>query len=450
MIGQLFMITLGTFLYQMDFKAIAMSSYSDLQELAGCVRGDAIHIKHFAEKKLEEKQKAESYQQKVQLLEETLQFGSKNRSKAQNKQSVEKGKPIRKATRKVTIGWLHFNDSSRSYVQVREPSGGGVCSVELALHSTREEILKAGRNLFFKNGTSSFGCDEDMDITLYNFFRKEIQDEGNFTLEKYIDEYKRKEVKFFIASRKKSFQACGLAIHSHSEDDDEDDLMKSAYLDDLCNDQLGWNFMEDGIGIVAPQNSDNDDKCNKRTKQNVVEERRSLIAQQDKEYITSLEADKKKRQQLMEEEEKVKRQVALMEARRARVPKEPCEGEEKVVIRVRHITQGIVERAFSPNAFMNSVYDWVGSLNLVPEEFVLSDFKYDLLPSESVKSCSFSVLNMTTCSDMPTLDDEVNFKGFGGYELEETASNNNLNEDSPVTSLPSLASKAPTVYTQLM
>lgn len=185
MIGQLFMITLGTFLYQMDFKAIAMSSYSDLQELAGCVRGDAIHIQHFAEKKLEEKEKVESYQKKVQLLEETLQLGSKNHSKAQNKQSVEKGKPIRKATRKVTIGWLHFNDSSRSYVQVREPRVGGVCSVELALHSTREEILKAGRNLFFKNGTSSFGCDED--ITLYNFFRKEIQDEGNFTLEKYID-----------------------------------------------------------------------------------------------------------------------------------------------------------------------------------------------------------------------------------------------------------------------
>lgn len=88
-------------------------------------------------------------------------------------------------------------------------------------------------------------------------------------------------------------------------------------------------------------------------------------------------------------------------------------------------------------------------MNLVPEEFLLSDFKYDLLLSESVKSCSFSVLNMTTCSDMPTLDDEVNFKGFGGYELEESASNNNnLNEDSPVTSLPRLASKEPTVHTQ--
>ena len=86
---------------------------------------------------------------------------------------------------------------------MRQPKGGGVCSVELTLHSTREEISKAGRNLFFKNGTSSFGCDEDMDITLYNFFRKEIQDEGDFTLEKYIDEYKRKEVKFSLQARKR-------------------------------------------------------------------------------------------------------------------------------------------------------------------------------------------------------------------------------------------------------
>ena len=137
--------------------------------------------------------------------------------------------------------------------------------------------------------------------------------------------------------------------------------MKSAYLDDLCNDQLGWNFMDDGIGIVAPQNSDNDDQCNKRTKQNVVEERRRLVAQQDREYITSLEADKKKRQQLMEEEEKVKRQAALMEARRARVPEEPCEGDEKV--RVRHITQGIMERAFSLNAFMTVSADKNNFLN---------------------------------------------------------------------------------------
>lgn len=136
-------------------------------------------------------------------------------------------------TCKVTIGWLHFNDSSRSSVQVREPKGRGVCSLDLALHSTRGEILNAGIKLFFKNGASTFGGEEDMDITLYNFCHDQIKDEG--TLEKYIDEYKRKEVKFFIATKENSDQCCGSGISSHS--DDEGDLMKSALRDDQCNDK---------------------------------------------------------------------------------------------------------------------------------------------------------------------------------------------------------------------
>ena len=431
----------------MDFQAIAMSPCNDLQELAGCVRGDAIHIKHFAETKLEEKQKTESYQQKVKLLEETLQHGSKTRLKAQKKQSTGKCRPLRKATRKVTIGWLHFNDSLRSFVQVREPKGGGVCSLELTLHSTREEILNAGIKLFFKNGICTFGSEEDMDISLYNFCREEINDEGNFTLEKYIDEYKRKEVKFFIATKKKSHQFSGSGISSHS--DDEGDLMKSAFLGDQCNDQ-DVQIVEEEMRPSGQQNKDCDYKCNEQTMQNDIEERRRLIAEQDKEYIASLEADQKKRLQLIAEEEKVKRQVPLMEARRARVPEEPCEGEEKVVIPVRHITQGIVERAFAPNTFMNTVYDWVGSLNLVPEEFVLSDFRSDLLPSESVESCSFSVLNMTTCSHTPSLDEDVNFRGFGDDQIEESGNNSSLCEDSVISSSAWLATTSSTVPTQLM
>ena len=201
---------------------------------------------------------------------------------------------------------------------------------------------------------------------------------------------------------------------------------------------------------VGQQNKDCDYKCNEQTIQNDIEERRRLIAEQDNEYIASLEADQKKRQQLIAEEEKVKRQVALMEARRARVPEEPCEGEEKVVIRVRHITLGIVERAFAPTTFMNTVYDWVGSLNLVPEEFVLSDFRSDVLPSESVESCSFSVLNMTACSHTPSLDEDVNFRGFGDDQIEESGNNSSLWEDSVISSSAWLATTSSTVPTQLM
>ena len=144
-----------------------------------------------------------------------------------------------------------------------EPKGGGVCSLQLALHSTREEILHVGRNLFFKNRTSAFGSDEDMEIALYSFCREEIQDEGSFTLEKYIDMYKRKEVKFFIASKKKSQksrQSSSSAIPSDT--DDEDDLMKSVYLDDQGNDQNVQNVVEEGMAHVAQKNKDaNNAEC---------------------------------------------------------------------------------------------------------------------------------------------------------------------------------------------
>lgn len=95
---------------------------------------------------------------------------------------------------------------------------------------------------------------------------------------------------------------------------------------------------------------------------------------------------------------------------------------------------------------MNLVYDWVGFLNFVFEEFVFLDFKYDFLLLESVKLCSFFVLNMIICLDMLILDDEVNFKGFGGYEFEESVFNNNLNEDLFVISLFSLVFKVLIVF----
>ena len=96
------------------------------------------------------------------------------------------------------------------------------------------------------------------------------------------------------------------------------------------------------------------------------------------------------------------------------------------------------------------MYDWVGSLNLVPEEFVLSDFRSDLLPSESVESCGFSVLNMTICSHTPSLYEDVNFRGFGDDEIEESGNNSSLGEDSVISSSGWLATSSSTVPTQLM
>ena len=106
--------------------------------------------------------------------------------------------------------------------------------------------------------------------------------------------------------------------------------------------------------------------------------RRELIAQQDKAYKESLEADmakdESKKVEFLEELTNTERQETLMNSRYE--PKEPFEGEDKVVVCVRHSTLGMVKRSFNPTCKMNAVYDWVGSLSLTPEHFNLTDFYY--------------------------------------------------------------------------
>lgn len=66
---------------------------------------------------------------------------------------------------------------------------------------------------------------------------------------------------------------------------------------------------------------------------------------------------------------------------------------------------------------MTAVYDWVGSLSLMPEHFRLCLFDGKcLLPSEPVQVAQRTMLYMSECENIPNLleeDDEINFHGFG-------------------------------------
>ena len=107
-----------------------------------------------------------------------------------------------------------------------------------------------------------------------------------------------------------------------------------------------------------------------------------------------------------------------MLARKVRVLEEPLPEEKRILVRVHHVTCGIVERAFKLNAIMASVYDWVGSLNITPEHFVLSNYNHDFMPDEPIYAMTpiFSiVLYMRESQHMPPLGEDINFKGFGDH-----------------------------------
>ena len=134
--------------------------------------------------------------------------------------------------------------------------------------------------------------------------------------------------------------------------------------------------------------------------------RREVIAQQDQAYKESLEVDmakeESKRVELLAELTNTERQENLMNSRYERVPEEPMEGEDKVFVRVRHTTIGMVKRSFTPTCKMNAVYDWVGLLSLTPQCFYLTDFEANIFKEvQSVRDATSVVLYMRERDEQP-------------------------------------------------
>ena len=83
--------------------------------------------------------------EKKRLLEEVLSQGGKDRKKAPSKVIMSR----KKADRKVNLRWLHFHESTQTYVQVKSQKGGGTRVANLPVLSTRDVIISTGINWFF-------------------------------------------------------------------------------------------------------------------------------------------------------------------------------------------------------------------------------------------------------------------------------------------------------------
>ena len=228
-----------------------------------------------------------------------------------------------------------------------------------------------------------------MEFSLSNFQQQEIPDSDNFTLQQYVEKYKLNRITLYLLSRRKQ---------SSDPDIADSELEKPVF-------SPTETVHHSSEAEVITQNLD---------------DRRQLISEQNEEYWKSLQTDreleKRKRLKLSEEASLIKRQIEIMLARKDRVPEEPHQGEDRVVVRVRHLTFGVVERAFRPDTLLASIYDWVGSLDSTPEHFVLSNYNHDLMPTECIGTIAIHssiVLNMRESDFTPPLGDDVNFRGFG-------------------------------------
>ena len=163
------------------------------------------------------------------------------------------------------------------------------------------------------------------------------------------------------------------------------------------------------------QNHEDSELCNldcSDDREQQLQERRALIAQQDNEYQLNLQADKLKEQLKKEVHEKETEQKnqdearsnylkALQEQRRLHVPEEAAVSDNCCIISINHIVLGRQTRFVDSASKMETVYDWIGSLSKEYEFFELC-YGYPLQvadPNESVSKFEKLVLHMRECTN---------------------------------------------------
>ena len=337
-------------------------------------------------------------------------------------------------TKKIQLGWLHFQETVDRYVSIRQSKGGGTREITVCLDTTASQIIERAKELFFPDGVSSFGKEEDMSFSLANFKQElitEVLVSGSklpFTLQRYINSTKLPKVRLYLTSKSNpSTKEEGKQYEKHNEESSDDDYLYRSQLEIDANIEDTTENKEHKNVEQENTLARNQSKPFLETRQDDIynqaksdlETSRILRAQQDKAYQASLIADQAKEKERLEQLQlhlkEVEQQETLRKARMLRVGDEPQKTDDVVLLQVRHVTLGNIRRYFKQSDQMQAVYDWVGSLSLLPMHFQLSDFTgHVYLPGESVTSSKQTTLNMAACEKTPSLEDsDISWIGFG-------------------------------------
>ncbi|KAK3722360.1 hypothetical protein QZH41_003617 [Actinostola sp. cb2023] len=414
---------------QMDYAAVSYASEEILKNMGLAAKGDVLALKRFADANLSGNNydQDKEREQRKRKLYDIIQ--KKDKRKPQIKESPQHNS--RNKTRHFKLGWLHLDEMKKKYVSVRYPRGGGSRDVDLPGNSTKDEIIKYAKTLFFPENESVFGKDYEMTFDLGNFKEQmiaDIKDEANnvvpFTLEMYFKVHKLSRVRLYLMSKLLS------SVQSDDEDledeeDEKDDVEDKE--DDGEDDKV--DVGDEGGVEIEQYMIDDEDLPPISAIIGSSSERDALKAMQDKEYSESLQADQEKERQRnkdsVNKEKEEERLQSLMLAKKRRVPNEPLNNENHVLVVVRHRTIGVIRRRFYVTEGMTSIYDWVGSLATNPEHFHLSTHPGNYLaPDEPVTVTQGYVLHMTASEEPIPLskdiqDQDVTFMGYGPAQSEE-------------------------------
>ena len=148
--------------------------------------------------------KEEKLNEKRSLLKSILEKGKG--AKAAGAAGTNRNETKRK-TRKIQIGWPHYDAKKAAFVSVRANKGGGSRDVELPITADKRLVVDTAKKLLFSDGMSTFGPEKHMTFGLANFQHEDVSAlkvSGvtlPCTLYRYIDKTKMARVRLYLTSR---------------------------------------------------------------------------------------------------------------------------------------------------------------------------------------------------------------------------------------------------------
>ncbi|XP_033734086.1 uncharacterized protein LOC117323154 [Pecten maximus] len=132
----------------------------------------------------------------------------------------------KKHIHKVHLGWYHFDEKKKIYLQVRAKAGGGKRTLMLNKNMNKHSIIKECFDLFFPNGKSQHGELKDMDVELTDFQLKPLENEET-TLGDIIDRAKLQFIHFYLRTRSQN-QIPDVDAHDDERQKDEEQDLNSS------------------------------------------------------------------------------------------------------------------------------------------------------------------------------------------------------------------------------
>ena len=346
----------------MDFMAVEHTPEQVLIDMGLTGKGDMYTLKAMCQKKKKStNDDSEREMRKRQLLNEIVRE-KERRTRKFSRIDEKSGKKMGK-TRQISLGLMQHCKERNKYVTVRYSKGGGTRLVDIPFSTTKEELIKEGKALFFQNGVCPLGEESDMIFELVNF--KEVINtlkERNgeplpFTMQRYFEFYKLSKVQLYIACRPlvdddsddgelmtspfsasvreglvdkgkqwhQSLQPASNSVHPDSAASTHFSIAGSSSASSAAStaasaasssSPLAASSVSSASSIAASTGQDRD--LSRSTSK--LDDERRLKAEQDKEYEESLAIDLLKRKALEDEIAETSRLEEIRHAREARVP----------------------------------------------------------------------------------------------------------------------------------